>query len=142
MYGAQTPRLPETSLPELSANVLEPREFPFPVMDPHDETKPMSEFSDIATILGHRGNLQAKNQAFIILDSKGKELGNITWEKLASRSEKVAQVIRDKSGLYRGDRVALVYRDSEIIEFVVALFGCFIAGVTACHNRLTPRTTA
>ena len=91
----------------------------------------MSEFNDIATILRHRGRQQAKNQAFIILDSKGKELGSVTWDKLASRAEKVAQVIKDKSGLYRGDRVALVYRDTEIIEFIVALFGCFIAGVTA-----------
>jgi acyl-CoA synthetase (AMP-forming)/AMP-acid ligase II len=130
-YGAQTPRVSDTSPPELSADVLEPREFPFPIMDPHDAKKPMSEFADLATILRHRGRLQAKNQAFIILDSKGKELGNITWDKLASRAEKVAQVIRYKSGLYRGDRVALVYRDSEIIEFTVALFGCFIAGVTA-----------
>jgi acyl-CoA synthetase (AMP-forming)/AMP-acid ligase II len=130
-YGVQTPRLPDSSLPELSANVLEPREFPFPITDPHDEKTLMSDFQDITAILRHRGRLQAKNHAFIILDSKGKEVGNITWEKLASRAEKVAQVIRDKSGLYRGDRVALVYRDSEIIEFTVALFGCFIAGVTA-----------
>jgi len=75
--------------------------------------------------------MQAKNQAFITLDAKGKELATITWDKLASRAEKVAQVIRDKSGLYRGDRVALVYRDTEIIDFAVALFGCFIAGVVA-----------
>ena len=45
--------------------------------------------------------------------------------------EKVAQVIKDKSNLYRGDRVALVYRDSEIIDFAVALLGCFLAGVVA-----------
>jgi len=116
---------------ELSAPVLEPREFPFPIMDPHDPKKPMAEFTDIAHILRHRGTNQAKHQAFLILDPKGKELGSVTWDKLASRAEKVAQVIRDKSGLYRGDRVALVYRDHEIIEFTVALFGCFIAGVTA-----------
>jgi acyl-CoA synthetase (AMP-forming)/AMP-acid ligase II len=131
LYGAQTPRLPDTFPPELSANVLEPREFPFPIMDPHEAKKPMSQFNDIATILRHRARMQAKNQAFITLDGKGKELASITWDKLASRAEKVAQVIRDKSGLYRGDRVALVYRDAEIIDFAVALFGCFIAGVTA-----------
>src|SRR5271170_4661292 len=67
LYGAQTPRLPDTSPPELSANVLEPREFPFPIMDPHDTKRPMAEFNDIATILRHRGSQQAKNQAFIIL---------------------------------------------------------------------------
>jgi acyl-CoA synthetase (AMP-forming)/AMP-acid ligase II len=131
LYAPQTPHPLDTSPPPLSAPVLEPREFPFPIMDPHDAKKPMSGFSDIATILRERGLRQAKNQAFIIIDAKGKEVGNVTWDKLASRAEKVAQVIRDKSGLYRGDRVALVYRDSEIIEFTVALFGCFIAGVTA-----------
>ena len=91
----------------------------------------MAQFKDIASVLRHRGRFQAKNQAFVILDSKGKELGSVTWDRIASRAEKVAQVIRDKSGLYRGDRVALVYHDTEIIEFTVALFGCFIAGVTA-----------
>jgi acyl-CoA synthetase (AMP-forming)/AMP-acid ligase II len=66
-----------------------------------------------------------------VLDQKGKEIASITWDKLASRAEKVAQVIRDKSNLYRGDRVALIYRDTEVIEFAVALMGCFIAGVVA-----------
>ena len=131
LYGAQTPHIPDIVPPQLSAPLLLPREFPFPVMDPHDEKKPMAEFQDIATVLRHRGQFQAKNQAFIILDPRGKEIGTITWEKLASRAEKVAQVIRDKSGLYKNDRVALVYRDCEIIEFSVALLGCFIAGVTA-----------
>jgi acyl-CoA synthetase (AMP-forming)/AMP-acid ligase II len=131
LYGAQTPHPPDTLPPDISASVLEPREFPFPIMDPHDLKKPMAEFTDIAHILRHRGTSQSKNQAFMILDPKGRELSSVTWDKLASRAEKVAQVIRDKSGLYRGDRVALVYRDHEIIEFTVALFGCFIAGVTA-----------
>ena len=130
LYGAQTPH-PADSPPDLSGPVLEPREFPFPIMDPHDPKKPMAEFTDIAHILRHRGASQAKHPAFIILDPKGKELATVTWDKLALRAEKVAQVIRDKSGLYKGDRVALVYRDHEIIEFTVALFGCFIAGVTA-----------
>src|SRR5579859_798072 len=131
LYASATPHPQDFSPPELSANVLEPREFPFPIMDSHDPKYPMSKFNDIASILRHRGRLQPKHTAFQILDSKGKEIASIQFDKLASRAEKVAQVIRDKSGLYRGDRVALVYRDSEIIEFIVALFGCFIAGVTA-----------
>ncbi|KPI42678.1 uncharacterized protein AB675_2226 [Cyphellophora attinorum] len=67
----------------------------------------------------------------LVLDQKGKEIVSITWEKLASRAEKVAQVVRDKSSLYKGDRVALIYTESEVIEFAVALMGCFIAGVVA-----------
>lgn len=110
---------------------LEPREIPFAVNDPHDNSMPMSKFDNIGAVLRHRGRVNAKMPAYWVLDNKGKEIASITWDKLASRAEKVAQVIRDKSSLYRGDRVALIYRDSEIIEFAIALLGCFIAGVVA-----------
>ncbi|GAP89790.2 putative acyl- ligase [Rosellinia necatrix] len=110
---------------------LEPREVPFAIQDPHDEHIAMSSFDNIAAVLRHRGRTTAKLPAYWVLDSKGKEIASITWDKLASRAEKVAQVIRDKSSLYRGDRVALVYRDTEIIDFAIALLGCFIAGVVA-----------
>jgi acyl-CoA synthetase (AMP-forming)/AMP-acid ligase II len=110
---------------------LEPRELPFDVYDPHNTEMLMSKFDNIGGVLRHRGRTQPRQPAFWVLDAKGKETASITWEKVASRAEKVAKVIRDKSNLYRGDRVALVYRDTEIIEFAVALMGCFIAGVVA-----------
>ena len=110
---------------------LEPRDIPFAVYDPHDPHTPMSSFDNIAAVLRHRGRKTAKSPAYWVLDGKGKEIASITWEKLASRAEKVAQVIRDKSSLYRGDRVALIYRDAEIVDFAIALLGCFIAGVVA-----------
>lgn len=91
----------------------------------------MAKFDNIAAVLRHRGRSNPKKAAFMVLDIKGKELATITWDKLSSRAEKVAQVIRDKSGLYRGDRVALVYRDCEVIDFAIALLGCFVAGVVA-----------
>ncbi|KAH8673783.1 acyl-CoA ligase [Xylariales sp. PMI_506] len=110
---------------------LEPREVPFAIHDPHDENTAMSTFDNIAAVLRHRGRTTAKLPAYWVLDAKGKEIASITWDKLASRAEKVAQVIRDKSSLYRGDRVALIYRDTEVIDFAIALLGCFIAGVVA-----------
>lgn len=110
---------------------LEPRDVPFAVYDPHNTNIPMSKFDNLASVLRHRAKTNPKQHAYIVLDTKGKEMAAISWEKLASRAEKVAQVIRDKSNLYRGDRVALVYRDVEVIEFAVALLGCFIAGVVA-----------
>jgi len=110
---------------------LEPRDVPFAVYDPHNNNIPMSKFDNIGAVLRHRGKMQARQPAYWVLDSKGKETASITWDKLTSRAEKVAQVIRDKSNLYRGDRVALVYRDTEVIEFTIALLGCFIAGVVA-----------
>ncbi|KAK4991613.1 hypothetical protein LTR66_006495 [Elasticomyces elasticus] len=110
---------------------LEPRDVPFAVYDPHNSNVPMSKFDNIGAVLRHRGKTNPRQAAYWVLDQKGKETASITWEKLASRAEKVAQVIRDKSNLYRGDRVALVYRDTEVIDFAVAIMGCFIAGVVA-----------
>ena len=110
---------------------LEPRDVPFDVFDPHNGNVPMSRFETIGAVLRHRGKSNSRQIAFWVLDQKGKETGSITWEKFHGRAEKVAQVIRDKSNLYRGDRVALVYRDSEVIDFAVALMGCFLAGVVA-----------
>ncbi|BCR86662.1 putative AMP binding domain protein [Aspergillus chevalieri] len=129
------PLIPASELPHGAAVdhliPLEPRDIPFAVNDPHDKNIPMSNFDNIPTVLRHRARAHAKQPAYWVLDQKGKEIASITWDKLASRAEKVAQVIRDKSNLYRGDRVALIYRDSEVIEFAVALMGCFIAGVVA-----------
>jgi acyl-CoA synthetase (AMP-forming)/AMP-acid ligase II len=110
---------------------LEPRDVPFAVFDPHNGNIPMAKFDNIATVLRHRARTNGKQPAYMVLDGRGKEAATLTWDKLASRAEKVAQVIRDKSNLYRGDRVALIYRDAEIIDFAVALMGCFIAGVVA-----------
>jgi acyl-CoA synthetase (AMP-forming)/AMP-acid ligase II len=127
------PMLNVSDLPPLAEHLLplEPRDVPFAVYDPHDKNTPMSKFDNIAAVLRHRSRTTAKMPAYWVLDGKGKEIASVTWDKLTSRAEKVAQVIRDKSSLYRGDRVALIYRDSEIIDFAIALLGCFIAGVVA-----------
>lgn len=110
---------------------LEPRDIPFAVSDPHEKNTPMSKFDNLPSVLRHRTRTHPKQPAYWVLDQRGKEIASITWEKLASRAEKVAQVIRDKSNLYCGDRVALIYREEEIIEFAVAFMGCLVAGVVA-----------
>ncbi|MCJ1315008.1 hypothetical protein MMC15_000322 [Xylographa vitiligo] len=117
---------------------LEPRDVPFAVYDPHNSNIPMSKFDNIASVLRHRARTNPKTPAYWVLDQKGKEFSSITWDKFASRAEKVAQVIRDKSNLYRGDRVALIYRDTEVIDFAVALMGCFIAGVVGVPINKQP----
>ncbi|MCJ1429084.1 hypothetical protein MMC29_006997, partial [Sticta canariensis] len=135
------PMLRNSDLPPVGAishqAPLEPRDVPFAVYDPHNENIPMSKFDNIAAVLRHRARTNSKQPAFWVLDQKGKEISSITWEKLASRAEKVAQVIRDKSNLYSGDRVALIYRDLELIDFAVAFMGCFIAGVVAVPINYT-----
>lgn len=114
---------------------MEPPKLQKP-LDPRDYTEidlnissSISKFDNIPSILRHRGQTMIGRKAFICLDAKGKEISTLSWEKLSSRAEKVSQVIRDKSGLYRGDRVALLYSESEVVDFVVALLGCFLAGL-------------
>lgn len=129
------PMLTANDLPPPAAvnylHPLEPRDIPFGINDPHNSNVPMSQFDNIPSVLRHRARTNSKAQAYMVLDAKGKEFATCSWDKLASRAEKVAQVIRDKSNLYKGDRVALLYRDIEVIDFAVALLGCFIAGVVA-----------
>lgn len=110
---------------------LDPRELPPSSLDPHNSSIQMSKFDNLPTILRHRGKLLTRNNAFQVLDNKGKEVNAIAWDKLALRAEKVAQMIREKSRLYRGDRVVLLYQESEVIDFAIALLGCFLAGMVA-----------
>lgn len=135
------PMLKSSDLPPIGATShlapLEPRDVPFAVYDPHNGNIPMSKFDNIAAVLRHRALTHPKQSAYWVLDQRGKEFASITWEKFASRAEKVAQVIRDKSNLYSGDRVALIYRDVEVIDFAVAFMGCFIAGVVAVPINYT-----
>ncbi|KAI5296577.1 hypothetical protein KEM52_006499 [Ascosphaera acerosa] len=116
---------------------LEPRQVPYDIKDPHDPKKLLTDFDNLPTILRYRSKRHPKQTAFWILDQRGKETAAISWEKLGSRAEKVAQVIRDKSSLFKGGRVALIYRETELIEFAVAFLGCLIAGVVAVPiNRI------
>jgi acyl-CoA synthetase (AMP-forming)/AMP-acid ligase II len=109
-----------------------PRNIPFKVVDIQDKQDP-TLFHTISELLRYRANNSQGRimPAFTQIDDKGKESVSVTWEKLAARAEKVAMVIRDKSGLLVGSCVALSYRKSETVDFIVALLGCFIAGMVA-----------
>lgn len=97
----------------------------------NSEITNVGSFDTLATILRHRSSTYQREVALVIVDSKGKESVTVTWEKLYLKAEKVAQQIRDKSGLYKNDRVCLIYQNVEVVDFTIALFGCFLAGVVA-----------
>lgn len=80
-------------------------------------------------ILRGRSQFNEAQTAIISLNIKGKET-YITWEKLYLRAEKVAHELK-KTKLYRMDKLLLWYNKEEVIEFTVALVGCFIAGMVA-----------
>ncbi|KNC99328.1 uncharacterized protein SPPG_05576 [Spizellomyces punctatus DAOM BR117] len=105
------------------------RESQNPVLDQAGTL--LDTFPTIAAILRYRSQKTPKNVAFTVLDHKGRDSISITYEKLNARAEKVAQVIKEKSTLKRGDNVALLYRRTEVLEFLVAFYGCLYAGMVA-----------
>ena len=115
-----------------------PRNIPFKVVDILDKQDP-SLFQSISEVLRYRaGNSQGRIiPAFTQVDDKGKESTTFTWEKLSARAEKVAMVIREKSGLQVGDCVALIYRKTEIVDFIISLLGCFLSGMVAVPINAT-----
>lgn len=108
------------------------RDIPFKIVDLQDKQDP-SLFHSISELARYRSNNSQGRitPAFTQIDDKGKESITLTWEKLAARAEKVALVIRDKSGLQVGGCIALLYRKIETIDFIVALLGCFLSGMVA-----------
>ncbi|KAH3668534.1 hypothetical protein OGAPHI_002288 [Ogataea philodendri] len=108
-----------------------PKELQKP-LDPRDvDETSENEFSNLPSILRHRGSLYKKEPAIVIIDAKGKETQSISWERLYLRAEKIAQKIKNKAALYPGDRVCLIYQNTEIIDLVVAIYACFFSGTVA-----------
>ncbi|KAI8602045.1 hypothetical protein EDD21DRAFT_89405 [Dissophora ornata] len=124
---------PEINVEELAGKQmlpLEPRSILEQAVDDSTMT-PMSRFLSIMEVLRFRGLYMANAKAFSVVDIKGRETASWTWEKLHGRAEKISQSILEKTQMRRGSRVALVYRKSEIMEFLAAFYGCMMAGMTA-----------
>ncbi|KAJ3602518.1 hypothetical protein NHX12_030272 [Muraenolepis orangiensis] len=85
--------------------------------------------------LARWGSTQGKSPALTALDITGKPLYTLTYGKLWSRSVKLAYTLLNKLGpkneqiLKPGDRVALVYPNSDPGMFWVAFYGCLLAEV-------------
>ncbi|KAI8393541.1 uncharacterized protein BYT42DRAFT_488202 [Radiomyces spectabilis] len=111
---------------------LKPREVPFDLKDTITQTE-LNTFTNLAEVLRFRGTQPSLRDsiAFTLVDAKGKEPTTLTWDKLNAKAQKLAIQIRDRSKVALGDRVALIYRKSEVLDFIVAMFGCFLAGVVA-----------
>ncbi|KAF1806668.1 hypothetical protein FB192DRAFT_1419487 [Mucor lusitanicus] len=111
---------------------LKGRSIPFTLYDADNKTV-LTDFPNLAHVLRFRSAKSGDRlkDAFSLVDARGKEPQTLSWEKLNARAEKIAQTIKAKGNVKPGDRIALIYRKSEVLEFIPALFGCFLAGVTA-----------
>ncbi|KAI8878539.1 acetyl-CoA synthetase-like protein [Backusella circina FSU 941] len=114
------------------------RDIPFKVIDLQDK-KELNQFENIAQLLRYRASSNPTRllPAMTVIDAKGKEATTLSWDKLGARAEKVAMVIKEKSSLQMGDRIGLVYQKAETLDFIVALFGCFLAGMVAVPINAT-----
>lgn len=113
------------------SNIRKELQKPLDPRDVSSHVENSNEFDNLAMILRKRAKLYEKEPALLVIDDKGKESKVITWDKLYYRAEKIAQQIKNKAALYPGDRVCLIYQNVEIIDFMVALYGCFLSGVVA-----------
>ncbi|XP_062893521.1 disco-interacting protein 2 homolog B-like isoform X2 [Mobula hypostoma] len=96
------------------------------------------------------GTTQGKAPCLTALDSCGRAGTTLTYGKLWTRSLKLAYTLRHKLGMRSevtvspGDRVALVYPNSDPAMFLVAFCGCLLAEVVPVPIEvpLTRRDTA
>ncbi|KAG0293330.1 hypothetical protein BGZ96_002985 [Linnemannia gamsii] len=102
---------------------LEPR-----AIQPNNQD-PCLQFEHIGEALRHWGQTMPEGNAFANLDGKGIECGSWDWSFTLGRAEMVAKAIHDKTQLRAGARVALVFRISEVLEFVAAFYGAILAGM-------------
>ncbi|UYV60395.1 DIP2 [Cordylochernes scorpioides] len=82
------------------------------------------------------GSATFKAPVATVLDTSGKPSQPLTYGKLLSRTHKIAYNLLNKVGqktgeavIRPGDRVALVYPNTDPLSFLSAFFGCLTAGV-------------
>jgi acyl-CoA synthetase (AMP-forming)/AMP-acid ligase II len=92
----------------------------------------MLTFPTMTALLRFRAASTPKANALISFDQKGRELLSITYEKLFSKAERIANLTQNvKKPPQKGDRVILLYRRTEIVDYAAALIACFNAGFIA-----------
>ncbi|XP_038149274.1 disco-interacting protein 2 homolog A isoform X1 [Cyprinodon tularosa] len=79
------------------------------------------------------GTTHPKSPCLTALDNAGKPIYTLTYGKLWTRSQKLAYTLLNKLSsrneplLIPGDRVALVFPNSDPVMFMVAFYGCLLA---------------
>ncbi|XP_068101409.1 disco-interacting protein 2 homolog A isoform X2 [Hyperolius riggenbachi] len=87
----------------------------------------------LLTALHRWGTTQPKAPCLTALDTTGKAIYTLTYGKLWSRCVKLAYTLMNKltnkneSLLKPGDRVALVFPNSDPVMFMVAFYGCLLS---------------
>ncbi|EPZ36663.1 Histidine triad (HIT) protein domain-containing protein [Rozella allomycis CSF55] len=98
----------------------------------------MQNFTTIAAMLRFRAYQMGDKECVTV---SGKSIESITYGKLNSKAERISQAIKDKQKYKKGDKVILLFDESEMIEYFVGIFSCLYAGlviVILAKNELLP----
>ncbi len=105
--------------------------IPMTTSEPH-------AFVSMVDLLHQRARAQPDDRAYVYLSDRGDEKVVLTFAELDRRA--VAVAARLATRLRKGDRALLVFPPG--LDFIVALFGCLIAGVIAVPMMVPRRTSA
>src|SRR5215475_14220687 len=98
----------------------------------------MDRVSSLAALLAERARSQPDERAYAFLGDRGTEEAALTYGEL----HRAAQALATKLAVLaeRGDRAVLVFPPG--LEFMVAFFGCLIAGIIAVPMMMPRRNSA
>ena len=98
---------------------------------------PMS-FSSLVALLEHRAVTQPGDRAFVFLSDRGAREAELTFAQLHERVRALARELMQKGA--PGDRALLIFPQG--LDFVVALFGCLMAGVVGVPMMVPRRQSS
>lgn len=98
----------------------------------------MESFPSLVALLAWRAETQPDERAYLFLSDRGEEEAALTFRELHEAAQALAARL---TGIARpGDRALLVFPPG--VEFMIAFFGCLIAGVIAVPMMLPRRQSA
>jgi acyl-CoA synthetase (AMP-forming)/AMP-acid ligase II len=98
----------------------------------------MNQLSSMVELLRHRAVEQPQDRAYVFLSEKGALDAELTFSELYARAQTLAaRLARD---FQKGDRALLMFPPG--LDFIVAFFGCLLAGIIAVPLMPARRTSA
>jgi len=98
----------------------------------------MTKPATLVDILAHRAATKPHDRAYIFLSDQGAEEASLTYAELLTRAQALAARLAPVAA--PGERALLVFPSG--LEFVVALFACFLARVIAVPIMVPRRQSA
>jgi acyl-CoA synthetase (AMP-forming)/AMP-acid ligase II len=98
----------------------------------------MQAFPSLVALLEHRAATRPDDDAFVFLSDRGVREAGLTFGQLHSRAVALAQELSRKGK--PGDRALLIFPQG--LDFIVALFGCLMAGIIAVPMMVPRRQSS